>query len=468
MILSRRDLLQGAGVASAAAILPSWMPRLAFRARGQAARGDVLVVVFLRGGMDGLSAVVPYQERNYYDSRRGIAFAAPKAGDAKSTIRLDDRFALNPALVSLKSAWDDGQLAVVHATGMPDPTRSHFDAMDYMERGTPGASGITTGWLGRHLEVTAKATDSPFRAIGWGAMLQQSLRGPVPAAALQSIADFHLQGRPGELAAFRQRLQALYGGGDWFDETAVATFEALDLLERADPSRYQPEGGATYADTHFGQGLKQIAQLIKADVGLEVACIDLGGWDTHTSQVWGNTSDPTRGAMFNLLRELDQGLGAFHRDLGRRFADPGVTLVTMSEFGRRVAQNAANGTDHGHGNCIFVLSGAAQPGMHVQWPGLEPADLEDGDLAITIDYRDILAEILFERLGNEQLDEVFPGHTPVFHGVVRDSGGAIPNPTATAAPAATATPVPTLRPGERPERSKIYLPQVRKRWPDFR
>jgi uncharacterized protein (DUF1501 family) len=460
MAISRRSFLTQTGaLAAAGAALPSWMPRLAFRSPSQAARGDVLVVVFQRGGMDGLSAVIPYQERAYFDLRKTIAFRAPTPGDAKSAIRLDDRFALNPALAGLKGAWDDGRLAVVHATGSTDPTRSHFDAMDIMERGTAGGSGVTTGWLGRHLASTARQTDSPFRAIGWGPMLQQSLRGPIPAAALQSIADFHLQGRPQALAAFREQLRALYAGGDWFDETAEATFAALDLLETANPTQYQPANGASYPDTPFGQGLKQIAQLIKADLGLEVACIDLGGWDTHVNQVWANYNDPTRGQMYNLLQQLDQGLTAFYRDLGGRFVDPGITVVTMSEFGRRVGQNAGNGTDHGHGNVMFVLSGAAVPGMHVDWPGLEPADLDDGDLAITIDYRDVLAEIVAKRLGNSRLDEVFSGYPPRFRDVVRGPAGpAVPTPTPTG----------TARPTDPPTQQRIYMPHARKHWPDSR
>lgn len=482
MTITRRRLIGRAGMfAAAGAALPGWMPRLAFRPAGQPTRGDVLVAIFQRGGMDGLSAVIPYQEPQYYDLRKGIAFRAPTPGDPKSAIRLDDQFALNPAFTGLKGIWDEGHLAVVHATGSTDPTRSHFEAMDTMERGTQGASGVTSGWLGRHLASTAAQLDSPFRAIGWGSMLQQSLRGPVPIAALQSIADFHLQGRPDALAAFRAQLEALYAGGDWFDETAEATFTALDMLERANPAQYQPEHGAAYPDTAFGQGLKQIAQLIKSDLGLEVACIDLGGWDTHANQVWINYNDPTRGQMYNLLQQLDQGLTAFYRDLGTRFVDPGISVVTMSEFGRRVGQNAANGTDHGHGNCMFVVSGAAVPGMHVDWPTLAPAALDNGDLAVTVDYRDVLGEIVTKRLGNTRLDEVFPGYAPSFRNVVRGGTGTLiptPTPYATTRPTQVSTPEPTRseptrEPTRRPtegveQRHRIFMPSLRKYWPPFR
>lgn len=451
MFLSRRSLFKRSSLLAGAATLPSWMPRLAFRQPGVPQRGDVLVVIFQRGGMDGLSAVVPYEEPQYYNLRPRIAFKQPNAGDPKTVIPLTAQFGLNPALVGLQRAWDNGHLAVVTAAGSPDPSRSHFDAMDYMERGTPGQKSSNDGWLGRHLATTAKQNDSPFRAIGMGSILQQSLRGPVPAAALQSIADFHLQGRSADLAIFRQQLEALYGGGDWFDQDARATFQALDMLEAANLHQSQPENGAVYPDSPLGNGLKQIAQLIKADLGLEIACVDMGGWDTHVNMVWTNNGDPTFGQMYNLLKQLNDAIFAFYTDLGRdRFEDPGVTLVTMSEFGRRVAQNAANGTDHGHGNSMFILSGAAVQGVHTQWPGLEPQNLVDGDLAITTDYRDILSEILLKRLGNPQLDLIFPGYTPVFRGVVNGRPNTPP----------LATPPPA---GGQANAHAVYLPRVGKK-----
>lgn len=409
--LTRRRVLGAAGALGAAA-LPGGGPRLAFRSAGAPQRGDVLVVIFQRGGMDGLSAVVPYTEQAYYDKRPRIAFKPPKAGDAKTVIGLDDQFGLNPALTGLKRIWDDGRLGVVHATGAPHGSRSHFDAMSLMERGALGAASLTTGWLGRHLAATAQRNASPFRALGVGPVVPESLRGPIAAAALQNIADMHLQGNAADLARFTTMLEQLWCGGDWFARDARATLDALDLLARANPGALPPENGADYPDDGLGQGLKQIAQLIKADVGLEIACIDHGGWDTHINQIWG-WDDPTRGMMFNLLGTLDKALYAFYQDLGRRFDDPGVTVLTMSEFGRRVAQNAGNGTDHGHGSCMFIVSGAVRRAVHTRWPGLAPENLAEGeDLAITIDYRDVLAEVVAKRLGNPRLYEVFPGHTP--------------------------------------------------------
>lgn len=415
---TRRDFISR-GAAAAAGALPSWMPRLAFRSADAVPRGDVLVCVFQRGGMDGLSAVIPYEERAYYDLRPALAIRAPKAGDAKSGRRLDDRFALNPAMSGLARLWDEGRLAVVHATGSPDESRSHFDAMDYMERGTPGERSVSTGWIGRHLEVTAARNGSPFRAVGMGDMLPLSLYGPVPAAALRSIVEFHLEGDV-DLATFEARLRGLYSSGDWFDQNALAAFEALAILERANPLQYRPDNGAAYPDSSFGRALAQVAQLIKADVGLEVACVDVGEWDTHAYQVWQGSRDPTDGVMTRLLGGFDAALAAFADDLGARMDESGVTVVTMSEFGRRVAQNGANGTDHGHGNCMFVLGGGVVKGVHTRWPGLEPENLSGGeDLAVTIDYRDVLAEIVAKRLANPALRAVFPGHNATMQGVVR-------------------------------------------------
>ncbi len=437
--ISRRKALRSTTLAAAGA-LPRWMPRLAFRQAGQPARGDILVHIFQRGGMDGLSAVVPYQERAYYDERPKLAFPAPGSGKQDQALRLDDQFGLSPAWSGLKEIWDDGQLAVVHAVGAPHGVRSHFEAMGLMERGALGADRVNTGWLARHLASTAQADDSPFRAVGFGSGLPMSLRGPVPAASLRSIADFHLQGNANELARFQAELQALYCGDEWLSDDVRDTMDAMDLLAQNDPLGYQPEHGAQYPDNALGQGLKQIAQLIKADVGLEVACIDSGGWDTHVSQVWTNGSNPAHGRMHNLMRGLDEAIRAFWTDLGNRVTDPGVTLVTMSEFGRRVAQNSGNGTDHGQGSSMFIASGAAVAGVHGDWPGLEKENLADGeDLAITTDYRDILSELLVRRMGNGRLYEVFPGHDPSFRGVVRARADAPP---------------PAVEP------DKLYLPQV--------
>jgi uncharacterized protein (DUF1501 family) len=414
---SRRDFLKNFGaIGVSSALFPAWMPRMAFRPPNQSAPGDVLVCIFLRGGIDGLSAVVPYGDgANYYDIRPSIAVPEPgTAGNA--AIDLDGYFGLNPALAPLHDIYNAGKLAIVHAAGSIDPSRSHFDAMQFMEYGTPGNKTTGTGWIGRHLQSAAWQNESPFRAVGMGAMLPGSLRGSTPPLALRSIADFHLKGRESELKQIEQTLSQLYATSaptNALETQAKLVFDTVDMLGAINADGYQPANGADYpADGEgFGMGLKQIAQLIKADVGLEVACIDLGGWDTHEQQ---GTTD---GAFFELLGTLGRGLAAFYTDLGDRMN--GVSLVTMSEFGRRVEENASLGTDHGHGNFMFLMGGGVNGGqVYSQWPTLAPEALNDGDLAITTDYRDVLAEVVSKRLLNPALDQIFPNHTVTPLGLV--------------------------------------------------
>lgn len=407
--------------------LESWMPRLAFAPPHQAARGDVLVCVFQRGGMDGLSALVPVGDSDYYRLRPSIAIAEPKSGDDNSAINLDGFFGLHPALAPLKQIYDAGQLAPIHACGSPDPTHSHFDAMDAMERGTPGAYALGTGWLGRHLATLNTGNPSPLRAVGMGSMLQAALRGPVPATALKSIADFHLQGRKkknstAEIQRMQQALMALYAMPPIPSDASPLTGQlngaaaqvdnVFDLLGKIDVTTYSPSGNAQYPESDFGWGMLQIAQIIKADVGLEVACVDIGGWDTHAGQ------GAAQGQLAGLLGELGQGLHAFWADMGERMKT--VTVITMSEFGRRVAENGSGGTDHGHANAMFLLGGhVAGRKVHGEWPGLSQDRLDGpGDLALTTDYRDVLSEVLSKRLGNAAVGDVFPSYTPKMCGVV--------------------------------------------------
>lgn len=399
------------------ASLPAWMPRLAFAPQGQAPRGDVLVCIFQRGAMDGLSALVPVGEDEYYRVRKSIAIAQPKTGDAKTAIALDTFFALHPALAALKPIWDEGQLAPVTAIGSPDPTRSHFDAMQYMEAGTPGARTTATGWLGRHLDTLNTGNTSPVRAVGFGNMQQMSLRGPVPVTVLQSITDFHLKGRPQAAQQFQQTLYSLYTAPTQTRQTLSTAATEIDrtikLLEKINVSDYAPSNNAQYPKSDFGNGLMQVAQLIKAEVGLEVACIDIGGWDTHFNQ-----GGPD-GQLARLLKDLGDGLGAFYADLRDKMRN--VLVVTMSEFGRRVEENAAGGTDHGHANTMFLMGGGVVgKKVHGEWPGLKKENLHEGlDLKLTTDYRDVLGEILTKRLNNSALDKIFPGYTPKMRGIVR-------------------------------------------------
>ena len=406
--LSRRDFIKMATISvggfALAPALPSWIPRMAFAPQGVEPQGDLLVCIFQRGGMDGLNAVIPHGDADYYHLRSQLAIAEPSSGNDKTGIDLDGFFGLHPSLRPFKDLWDEKALAVVHAVGSPDPTHSHFDAMDYMERGTPGEKTIATGWIGRHLQTAPWQNTSPFRAIGMGGIMQASLRGPIPVTTLQSIADFHLQGDVNQLSEIRQRLDSLYGLGSSLDNAAKDTFNAVDLLSKVNISNYTPSGGAQYPQTEYGMALQQVAQIAKADIGLEVACVDIGGWDTH------NAEGATDGDLPKLLDELSSGLAALYKDMGERAKK--MTVVTMSEFGRRAHENGSGGTDHGHGNCMFVLGGGINGGkVYGQWPGLAADKLYGpGDLNVTTDYRDVLGEIVQKRLKNTQMSQVFPDY----------------------------------------------------------
>ena len=399
--LTRRAFLGGFGALGAAS-LPSWFPRLAFAAPGRAAaRRDTLVCLFLRGGADGVNVVVPFGDSHYYANRPTIGIQEPGASAGRA-LDLDGYFGFHPSLAPLKEVWDDGGLAVVQAAGMPVNNHSHFDSMDWMERGTPGERVLLSGWLGRHLAGVDPTNTSPFRSIGFGDLVQASLRGTVPATSLASIADFHLQGFEDQVSRFQGTLASLYSGTTFLDVQALQTFGAVDRLAAVDPGQYQPANGATYPDSDFGNAMKQIGQLIKADLGLEVACLDLGGWDMH---------DTENDQMPNQLADLGAGLQAFYADLHDRIGN--VTVVTMTEFGRRIEENASGGTDHGTASFMFLMGGGINGRkVYGSWPTLAPEALADpGDLAVTTDYRTILSEVLERRLGNPQVSQVFPGFT---------------------------------------------------------
>lgn len=403
--LNRRDLLRLGGLATLAGGLPGWLPRVAFSA-AEPPPGDLLVCVFLRGGMDGLAAVPPLGEAEFHDARPTLALPDSGTASTEQVLNLDDRFGLHPSLTPLKGIFEEGDLALIHACGSPDPTHSHFEAMDYMERGTPGEKNLSTGWISRHLQTSYWTNDSPFRAVGVGESLPVSLRGPVPATALRSIAEFHLPGDPEAIRGLQETLSALYSLtpsdelGQQLADHAALTFSAIDMLANLDPGQYQPQGGASYDEDPFGQAMAQVAQLAKADLGLEVACLDLGGWDTHVQQ---------EVTLPSLLATLASGLEAFYVDMGPRLES--TTVVVMSEFGRRLRPNGGGGTDHGHGNAMFVLGGGIRGGtVYGDWPGLSDEALYGpGDLAVTTDFRTVLSEILVNRLGNKSTEQVFPG-----------------------------------------------------------
>ncbi|PJF44956.1 MAG: hypothetical protein CUN55_01245 [Phototrophicales bacterium] len=403
----RRSAALGA-ISSAHLMLPRWMPRMAFSPRHQAPRGDVLICIFLRGGADSLNMIVPFGEEAYYAARPNLAIPRPDDNSAAlKTIDLDGFFGLHPALANLHPIFANGQMKAIHATGSPDPTRSHFEAMSYMEFGTPGEKSVTSGWIARHLSTLDTGNTSPVRAVGWGTAAQKSLAGGIAPVVLKSIADYHLGGRVDVAMQLMQSINTLYQQDtEALAATANATVEAVDLIGKVDMNQYVPQNGAVYPEDDFSFGLKQTAAIIRADMGLEVACLDLGGWDTHAQQ------GSTEGEQAGLMNVLANGLAAFHQDMGPDMAR--VTVVVMSEFGRRLKENADIGTDHGHGGAMLVMSGqfATNSPVLTQWPGLDEEHLDNGDLAITIDYRNVLAEILQYRLNNPLLQEVFPNFTP--------------------------------------------------------
>jgi len=383
---------------------PLWLQRAALADDAPTRRKKVLVAIFQRGAADGLNIVVPHAEQRYYDLRPSISVPRPNpAAQADSAIDLDGFFGLHPSLAPLKPLWDRQQLAIVHAAGSPDPTRSHFDAQDYMESGTPGLKATTDGWLNRALP-TATGKVSPVRAISLGPVLARSLKGDNNAVAVENLNNFTVRD-----AAASKVLESMYGSTQdrILGGTGRETFDAVALLQSIQKTPYQPAAGANYPKGKFGDSLRQIAQLIKADVGVEVAFADLGGWDHHLNEVGPKASV---GQLANRLGEFGSSLAAFYEDLGDRMED--VVVVTMSEFGRTAKENGNRGTDHGHANAMFVMGGPVKGGkVYGKWPGLAQEQLyEERDLALTTDFRDILSEAVCTHLGNASLKSVFPNY----------------------------------------------------------
>ncbi|MGV3615085.1 MAG: DUF1501 domain-containing protein [Fimbriimonas sp.] len=396
MGVSRRGLIAGVGLG-----LLGWASTRSALAQltvGKHKGGNTVVVVFLRGGADALSIVAPYGDEEYYRARPNLAL--PK----RDLAVLDDTFGLHPALRPLHALYEEGKLAAVHAVGSHDATRSHFEAMDTMERGVADRVGPSSGWVARYLAASEAESASPLRAVAFGHTTPTALVGATDAVTLASLGDFQLQAPP----AARQALAAMYRPGR--DEVAQAgreTLQVLETLDRLDPGKQLPRNQAKYPDTGLGQALRQVATLVRADVGLEVACVDQGAYDTHVAQ------GTTAGWLPTLLTELGDSLGAFAQDLGKDLDR--VTVVVMSEFGRRIAENTGLGTDHGHGGAMLLLGGGVKGGrVHARWPGLAER-VGPGDLAATTDYRDVLAEVLAARLPTSDLSEVFAGHraTPI-------------------------------------------------------
>ena len=399
-MISRRVFLKNGSFALVSlGFAPSFLARTAFAA-GSTRRSKKLIAIFQRGAVDGLSVIVPYGENEYYRARPTIAVGRPRSGDA-GALDLDGFFGFNPRLAPLKPFWDRRDLAIVHACGSPDATRSHFDAQDYMESATPGVKSTGDGWLNRYLQTRHAETESSFRAVALTSQLPRLLQGSAPALAMNQIAQFGIRATNMN-DSFEAQYQA--AADRVLNGTGREAFDAMKTLRTADPTRYDAENGADYPRSPFGQALKQIAQLTKADVGLEVAFADLGGWDTHVNQ------GSSQGQLAQRLDDFSRSLAALVTDLGDRMAD--IVVLTMSEFGRAVNENGNRGTDHGHGNAMIVIGGGVRGGhVYGKWPGLAADKRYEGrDLAVTTDFRDVFAEIVVKHMGVADPKPIFPGY----------------------------------------------------------
>ena len=409
-MLTRRIFLRGSAVVMAGlGSAPAWLARAAGE---EGKKRKVLVAIFQRGAADGLNIVIPFGDKAYYDLRPGIGILPPSGQrpvnsgpggyvgpGGPNAIDLDGKFGLNPALEPLKGLWEKKQLAVIEATGSPDPSRSHFDAQDYMESGTPGKTS-TDGWMNRALLPAGEHT-SPLRAIGIGPTLARTLRGERSAIAVSNAQTFQMgnSDTAGILEDMYERSR-----DSRLEHTGRDAFSAMKMVQSISNQYYQPANGAQYYQGgELGQSLLQVARLIKANVGVEAAFAEVGGWDHH-----GN--EPQQ--LSNLLRQYGAALNAFAVDMGDRMED--IVLVTMSEFGRTAHENGDSGTDHGHGSVMFVMGGPVRGGkVYGSWPGLEKEQLYEGrDLAVTTDFRAVLSELVSDHMGQKDISQVFPGYTP--------------------------------------------------------
>ena len=408
--MNRRYFIKSGGIALASfgvmTAAPSFLKRaLADSLNGvSGARRKTLIAIFQRGAVDGLNVVVPYAEHSYYDLRPNIAIPKPNGG-TDAAINLDGFFGLHPSLASFKPLWDSKRLAIVHASGSPDNTRSHFDAQDYMESATPGVKSTPDGWLNRYLQSKSDPQKSLFRAVSMTQQMPRAMQGKASTLAISNLADFNI--RAGQSSASMQGgFEEMYDQAvnDTLHGTGKETFEAINYLKQVNPAQYNPENGAIYPQSPFGNALRQTAQLIKAGVGLEVAFTDIGGWDTHVNE--GNQ----QGQLSNLLRNFSAAIAALHTDLGQRMDD--VVILTMSEFGRTARENGNRGTDHGHANAMFIVGNSVRGGkVYGDWPGMKNEQLYEGrDLALTTDFRDVFSEVAARHLGASNVKTIFPGY----------------------------------------------------------
>ena len=405
MSITRRIFLRNSALAVVGtAAVPSFLTRAAFGAVDGSGRPKRLVVIFQRGAADGLNIVVPHGEPQYYAMRPSINI--PK----KSVIDLNGFFGLHPSLAPFQPLWEQKHLAIVHAAGSPDSTRSHFDAQDFMETGTPGVKITEDGWLNRSLRNLPASgqnvQNSPFRAIALGPSLPRILSGPQPAVAMNNINDFSVGGKSPKSSPAARAFEAMYDHSSdaVLHGTGEETFDAVKMLKDANPGKYTPAPGVNYPKGRFGDSLRQLAQLIKANLGVQVAFADIGGWDHHVNE------GSVEGQLANVLGDFSGSIAAFWNDLGDLGED--TVVVTMSEFGRTARENGNRGTDHGHANVMFVLGGPVRGGkVYGRWPGLDQSQLYEGrDLALTTDFRQVIGEAVTRHMGNKNLAQVFPGY----------------------------------------------------------
>lgn len=415
--LSRRQFVGAAAGVAAGAVFPAWLPKVVM-ARHYASARDVMVSIFQRGGADGLSICAPFGDPAYYTARPSIAIPQPDATVvATRGIALDNFFAFPRAMAGLVPAYSAADLLVIHATGQLNNSRSHFDAQRYMEVGKPIDPALVTGWLGRHLASTPPfKPDAPLRALGIASGLQKTLVGGPNTLPIADPANYSVGGTASTAASRLAMLRTDYDiASEPLRSAALDAVNTVTLLQSVNIAGYVPANGAVYPNSSFGRALRSVAALIKADIGIEAAQIDVGNWDTHSGQ------DPIAGSMYQTMLDFGNSLAAFHADVIAP-ASVGVTLISMSEFGRNVKENGSLGTDHGRGTAMLVMGKGIAGGRVLTngWPGLATANLDSGrDLKVTLDYRDVLAEIVQNRLGNSNLPFVFPSWSPTFRGVTR-------------------------------------------------
>lgn len=394
--LTRRNFLQGCSSAIAA-MAGARLTNVAFAQQDDPT--DTLIVVFLRGGWDALNVVPPMDgdDRGFYEKARPDI----KISDL---LPLNDQFGMHPALAPLHGLYQDDRMAVIHAVGLNYDTRSHFDAQEFIELGTPGSKGTTSGWITRHLQGSGVSSILPALSTS-GA--PSSLLNFVPTVNLNDPADFS-QWDNGLAGSQQAALRQMYNGETLLHRAGLRTLESMSIVSPLVEQEYQPSNGASYNDDELSLQLKTVARMIKLDAGLRVATVDYGGWDTHEYETDGNG-----GYIADLLGNLASGLSNFYLDLDSGYTDR-LSVVVISEFGRRLVQNEDYGTDHGHGSVMFTLGGGVNGGqVYGAWPGLHNDQLYDhADLAITTDYRQVLSELLTRRMGETNISNVFPGFSP--------------------------------------------------------